>query len=85
MMIPEYMRFYSNTTEQVLGLYAVTFFSLANAMYRLQARETMRGVLTVSTGMSGKDGSPVIDDLKKQEKGIHGILQEVRNLRGVKR
>lgn len=85
MMIPEFIRFYGYTSQQVLSEYAVTFFSLVNSMYRLQAREMLRGITTVSTAMSGKEASSTINELRKQEKGLQGIVQEVRTVRGIKK
>lgn len=82
MMIPEFMRFYSYTASQVLDELAIVFFTLLNSMYRLQAKETMMGILEVSTGMSGKESSSVINELKKQERGIAGIVNEVRVIKG---
>jgi hypothetical protein len=85
MMIPEFMRFYSYTLTQTLNEYAVAFFSLINSMYRLQAREQIRDVVSVSAGMSGKDGQSILDELKKQERGLHGVVEEVRVAKGIKK
>lgn len=85
MMIPEFMRFYSYTLTQVLNEYAVSFFSLVNSMYRLLAREQIRDIVSVSAGMAGKDGQSTIDELKKQERGLHGVVEEVRVAKEVKK
>lgn len=85
MMIPEFIRFYSYTVSQALDEYAVTFFSLINSMYRLQAQEQLSSIMTVSAGMAGgKEASGTISALEKQAKGLHGIVQEVRNIKNVK-
>jgi hypothetical protein len=78
MMIPEFMRFYSYSVANAMDEFAVTFFSLINCMYRLQAKETMNDVVAVSTAMAGKEASSVMDELKKQERGLAGIVDEVR-------
>lgn len=85
MMIPEFIRFYGYTAQEALSEYAVTFFSLVNSMYRLQAREMLRDITTTSTAMSGKESSSTINELKKQERGLHGIVQEVRTVRSIKK
>lgn len=82
MMIPEFIRFYSYTTKQALGEFAVTFFSLINAMYRLQAKESLNDIMAVSVGNAGKDGDSAVAELNKQAKGLHGIIQEVRIVKG---
>lgn len=79
MMLPEFMRFYSYTASEALEEYAVRFFSLVNSMYRIKARESLDGVMQVSTGMNGN--KQYIDALQKQEKGISGIVEEVRMLK----
>lgn len=84
MMVPQFIRFYPGYTRQsVLGEYAVTFFALVNAMYRLKAEEMMDSIVTTTAGMAeSKDRANVLDQLRKAAKGLHGILQEVRNVRG---
>lgn len=85
MMIPEFMRFYRYSLTDTLNEYAVSFFSLINSMYRLQAREQIRAIISVSAGMAGKDGQSTVDELKKQEKGLHGVVQEVRTVKGIRK
>jgi hypothetical protein len=83
MIIPEFMRFYGVTAEKALSDYAVRFFSLANSMYRLQAREDLMLITVMSSALSGgSEAQTVIDELKKKEKGLHGILEEVRIIKG---
>ena len=78
-MIPEAMRFYSQSLDEILLMKAVSFFSLMNMMYRLQAEESMRQVANVNAGFSG--GKDYMNDLQKQSKGIHGIVEEVRTVK----
>ena len=76
MMIPEFMRFYHYTAEQVLNESARVFFSLMNSMYRLQANEQLSQILVQSTAFNcGSEAQSVILDLNKQAKGLHGILE----------
>lgn len=84
MMVPEYMRFYGQGANEVLGTKARTFFSLVNCMYRLKAREMLSDILSTSAAMNDKSGK-VIADLEKQQKGIAGIVEEIRVVKGAKR
>lgn len=76
MMVPEFIRFYSYSASQVLDEYAVRFFSLVNSMYQLKASESLESVMQVSTGMNGN--KEYLSALQKQQKGIAGIVEEVR-------
>lgn len=78
------MRFYSQSLTNTLNEYAVSFFALVNQMYRLQAREMLNNIVAVGAGMSGGESSGIIEEIKKQEKGLHGIVQEVRTLEKIK-
>lgn len=80
-MIPEFARFYSYTVAQIMDEHAITFFTLVNTMYRLKAKETLTQVAAINAGTSGDSSNPLLDDLKKQERGIHGIVEEVRNIK----
>jgi hypothetical protein len=85
MLIPEFMQFYKYTVTQVLDEYARTFYSLVNAMYRIKASQSITEIGNVASAMSGKDGQDYVESLRKQEKGIHGILKEVRIAKKAKR
>jgi hypothetical protein len=80
MMIPEFIRFYNYTADQVFLERARTFFSLLNAMYRIQAKEMLDAITTVSAGMAGKEASGIIESLNKQKLGASKIANEVRLL-----
>jgi hypothetical protein len=80
-MIPEFIRHYHYTATDTLNEYAVRFFALVNAMYRLKAQESLELISNVNTAFNGN--SDHIHDLKKQEKGIAGIVEEVRVIRNV--
>lgn len=83
MMIPHYMRFYGQSVSQALSEYAVTFFSLINAMYRIQARENMSDLTIINAATNGGDNAnKVVSELRKQEAGLTGIIKEVRNIKG---
>lgn len=84
-MIPEFIRFYSYTASQTLLEYAQTFFALVNQMYRLQAKESIQSIVNVSAAQSGGEhATRVLSDLQKQEKGISGIVEEVKNIKKAK-
>lgn len=79
-MIPEFMRFYDYKAKDVLDEYAVRFFSLLNAMYRIQASDRLYDIATVGAGMGG-ESKALIADLEKQAGGSHAIVQEVRRIK----
>lgn len=82
MVVPQFIRFYGYTLTDTLDEYAVSFFSLVNSMFRIKARENIDGALRVSLGMSGKEGKSTLEKLEKESQGLHGILKEVRNVKG---
>lgn len=82
MIVPQFMRFYHYSLADTLDEFAVAFFSLVNSMYRIRARENLDGALQVSLGMSGKEGRETLNKLEKESQGLHGILKEVRNVKG---
>lgn len=84
MIVPEFLRFYPGyTAASVLNEYAVRFFALTNSMYRIQAIETINHVQAIVIGNAEpKDRSNAIDKLEKSSKGIHGIVEEVRTIKG---
>jgi hypothetical protein len=82
MIVPQFMRFYHYSLADTLDEFAVSFFSLVNSMFRIKARENIDGALRVSLGMSGKEGRSTLKKLEKESQGLHGILQEVRNVKG---
>lgn len=78
MMIPEYIRFYGGTVDSALASHARTFFAMLNAMYSLQAKELLDHLYMTSNAFAGKEAQSYEDALKKQVKGISGIVNEVR-------
>jgi hypothetical protein len=82
-MFAEFIRFYGYTAEQALGEYAKRFFALCNSMYRIAGKESLELLVINSNAMSGgDDASRLADNLKKQAKGNHAILQEVKVIKG---
>lgn len=82
MIVPQFMRFYHYSLADTLDEFAVSFFSLVNSMYRIKAQENIEGALRVSLGTSGKQGQDTLRKLEKEAEGLHGILNEVRNVKG---
>lgn len=72
MLIPEFIRFYGYTLTQVLDEFAVTFFSLANDMYRIQATE----IINNATAFNMND--EVLAQVRKQQRGLSGLVEEVK-------
>lgn len=83
MIVPQFIRFYGYNLADTFNEYAVSFFSLVNSMYRLQASERLNGILEVATGMAGKDGKATVSKLEEQAEGMNKYLREVRNLKDV--
>lgn len=79
MIVPEFIRFYGYTVKQALNEYAKTFYSLVNSMYQIQASET------IMLAYASNANEELITGLRKQEKGISGIVQEVKIAKGVKK
>jgi len=81
-MLPQFIRFYGYTAQQALDEYAVRFFSLVNYMRRLEATELLNELSILSSAFAGgKEARPLVEQLKKQAKGVQGIVQEVRNVK----
>lgn len=81
-MFPQFLRFYSYTAGQALNEYAITFFTLVNSMHRLTADEALGRITESSVAFSGgSEGAKIVDEYKKQSKGISGIVEEVRNIK----
>jgi len=78
MIVPEFIRFYGYSLDQTLNEYAKTFYSLVNSMYQIQAKEAL---MLVYASNANDD---LVSGLKKQEKGISGTVQEVKNARNFK-
>lgn len=82
MILPQFIRFYGYTAEQAFDTLARTFFALVNSMYQLQADERLSRITDSSVAFSGgEQGDKIVSELTKQSKGLHGIVQEVRNIK----
>lgn len=79
MTIPEFIRFYGYTVEQVLNEYAVTFYALVNDMYSLQAKET------ISLMYASNPTEELVGKLREQEKGVAGLVNQVKLARSLRK
>jgi len=82
MLIPEFIRFYGYTRQEVMAEYAIAFFALVNSMFQLKAKERLEGILEVSTGMAGDKGKSTVTKLEDQAEGLDKILRQVRVVKG---
>lgn len=83
MVVPYFLHFYPGYTMRgVLDEYAVTFFSLVNALHRIKASQTLDIAYAVSVGISGDQSAA--DKLRKAGDGLHGMIQEVRVVKRVR-
>jgi hypothetical protein len=80
-MIPEYIRFYGGTPASVLHEYARTYFAMLNQMYSLKAKELLDLLYMTNTATSSTNPDSYVDGLKKQSRGIGGIVNEIRNIK----
>lgn len=76
MLIPEFIHFYHYTLDGIMGMYSRTFFSLVNAMNRLQGKYSLANIGDVAAATHGDES--YLNSVRKQERGLHGIVQEVR-------
>lgn len=83
MIVPQFIRFYGYSLTDTFNEFAVSFFSLVNSMYRLQAKERLDGILEVSMGMAGKEGKGTISKLQEQAEGLGKYIREAEVLRDV--
>lgn len=81
-MFSEFLHFYNYTADSALNEYAKRFFALVNQMYRLQGKYSLNELVIANNAVNGgSDAEKLADELKKQAKGNHGIIQEVRNIK----
>lgn len=83
MIVPEFVRFYGGyTVRSTMQEMAITFFSLVNSMYRIQSSEMIDDITSTSIGMADpKERTSALEKLEKSSAGIHGIVQEVRQVK----
>lgn len=79
MIVADFMRFYNYSLTDTLNEYAVSFYSLVNTMYRQRATEA----LTLMSAFNATQ--ELVDGYNKQQKGLHGIVQEIRVARKSKK
>lgn len=85
MIVPQFIRFYGYSLTEVMNEFAVSFFSLVNSMYRIQATERLEGILEVATGMSGKESRDVITKLEEQSEGANKYIEQAKTLKGIRK
>jgi len=85
MIVPQFIRFYGYTLNQTMSEFAVSFFSLVNSMYRIEASERLNGILEVSAGMAGKEAREVIGKLEDQSQGANKYIDQAKVLKGIRK
>ena len=85
MIVPQFIRFYSYTLNETMNEFAVSFFSLVNSMYRVQASERLDGILEVATVMAGKESRDVITKLEEQSEGANKYIEQAKTLKGIRK
>lgn len=85
MIIPEFMRYYRYSLEQVLNMYAVTFDALANSMYQLMAKENINAMQVQLAARSDEAGRQMYLDMQQQAyDGVDKLVEQAKLLRGIK-
>lgn len=85
MIVPQFIRFYSYTLNETMNEFAVSFFSLVNSMYRVQASERLDGILEVATGMAGKEARETLNKLDEQAQGANKYIEQAKTLKGIRK
>jgi len=82
MMFTEFIHYYGYTADEALNEYAKRFFGLVNSMFRLKGNERLTSLYIASAGANGgSDAEKLATEFRKQSRGNHGVLQEVRNIK----
>ena len=85
-MVAEFMTYYHYTLDQALAMYAVSFFALLSAMYRLRGVHGQELAYTTYVAHAGGDIlESYMKNMEKQAKGARGLLDEVRIVRNMKK
>lgn len=84
MIVPQFLRFYPGYTRQsLMDEFAITFFALVNSMFRLKPEERVDQINNYAIGMSDtNDREAAVAKLNKSAEGKHGVLQEVKAVKG---
>lgn len=82
-MVAEFLHYYPGYTVQTaLHEYAVTFYALLSAMYRLKAVSSIDNTQSHAAALSGGSGLEGYLKIKSdQAGGGHKLLEEVKNVR----
>lgn len=77
-MFAEFIHYYPGYTAQsVLREYAVTFYALLGAMYRIKAMDRIEDTYSRAASTSGAALDSYLQDQRRQAGGGHAILEEV--------
>lgn len=83
-MFAEFLHFYNYTADTTLNEFAKRFFGLVNQMYRLQGKYSLNSLVIANNAANGgSEAEQLADDLVQQSRGNHGILEEVRIVKGL--
>lgn len=85
MMIPQFIRFYQGyTVSSAMSEYAVTFFSLVNAMLRIKSEEQLNMIqATALPHMEKSDQQSVIRSLSENTKGLDDVIKQAKVIKNV--
>jgi len=87
MAVPHFIRFYQGyTIESVMDEFAVTFFSLINAMMRIKAEESLVNIQNISVPhMEQSEVHNTIQRLKQDSNGLDDYIEQAKIIRQAKK
>ena len=85
-MIADFMRFYTYKLDEVLNMYAISFYSLVSSMHKLRGADNIEiSYRTAASFAGGDDLSSYIREAKNQSEGAEKLLKQARILKKVKK
>lgn len=85
-MVAEFMKFYHYKLDEVLNMYAISFYALLASMYQVKAMDNKELAYATAVAHAGGDSfAEYIKAMDKQAKGAEGLLKEVRLVRKLRR
>lgn len=86
MAIPQFIRFYQGyTINDLMDEFAITFFTLVNAMNRIKAEESLTQIQNnIVPNMEKADAQSTINEIKKASEGLDGYINQAMILRKAK-
>lgn len=87
MTVPQFLRFYQGyTINSVMDEFAVTFFTLVNAMNRIKAEESLVDIQNnLIPNMKENDAKSTVEQIKKASEGMDKYIEQAKIIRNVRK